>query len=175
MVAASRYPKAAQRGARIFLGRGKCVFCHVGPLFSNGEFADAAVPYFIAPGRVDPGRHGGITKLKASAYNLTGAYNDSADGANAWATRQVKQTHKTFGEFKVPSLRHLTRTAPFMHDGSLATLEDVIRHYSTIDLERLHADGERILEPLGLNAGEMDDLAAFLRTLSPEEETKARD
>ncbi len=168
VASAGRYPQAAQRGAKIFLGRGKCVVCHVGPLFSNGEFADAAVPYFIEPGRVDSGRHGGIEKLRTSPYSLMSRHNDSADASTAWATRQVKQTHKTFGEFKVPSLRHLTLTAPYMHNGSLATLEDVIHHYSSIDLERLHSDGELILEPLGLNALESADLAAFLRTLSPE-------
>jgi len=163
---AKTYPHDAQRGAALFVGRGKCNFCHTGPLFSNGEFADAGVPYFTGPGRVDPGRHGGIRKLKASPYNLTGRFNDLPARASAWATRQVAQSHKTFGEFKVPSLRELTRTAPYMHDGSLATLEDVVRHYSTIDLERLHTDGEKILFPLNLSRREASDLVAFLKTLS---------
>ena len=52
----------------------------------------------------------------------------------------------------MPSLRNLALTAPYMHDGSAATLRDVLRHYSELNEERLHADGERILVPLQLNA-----------------------
>jgi len=52
-----------------------------------------------------------------------------------------------------------------MHDGRLATLHDVVRHYSELDEERLHADGEALLKPLRLGEREIDDLVAFLRTL----------
>ena len=54
-----------------------------------------------------------------------------------------------------------------MHNGSLATLRDVVRHYSELNEERLHADGERILKPLKLTPAEIDDLVAFLESLSP--------
>ena len=53
-----------------------------------------------------------------------------------------------------------------MHNGSLATLRDVVRHYSELDEERLHADGEQILRPLRLTDAEIDDLVAFLESLS---------
>ena len=53
-----------------------------------------------------------------------------------------------------------------MHDGQLASLDDVVRHYSEFKPERLHADGERILRPLALDTGQRADLVAFLRTLS---------
>lgn len=164
--AAARYPQAAQRGAALFVGRGKCNVCHVGPAFTNGEFADAGVPYFVEAGRVDPGRHGGIARLKGSPFNLTGRFNDDADKKGAWATRQVAHLHTNFGAFKVPTLRNLTQTAPYMHNGSRATLVDVLRHYSELNIERLHTDGERILEPFNFNDREIEDLAAFLRTLS---------
>ena len=49
------YPLAAQRGLRIFVGKGNCSVCHFGPQFTNGEFADTGVPFFVAPGKVDPG------------------------------------------------------------------------------------------------------------------------
>ncbi|MGL4635392.1 MAG: cytochrome-c peroxidase [Beijerinckiaceae bacterium] len=165
--AAASFPQDAQRGAQLFVGRGKCNVCHVGPAFSNGEFSDAAVPYFIEPGRVDPGRYEGIAKLKSSPFNRLGKHSDTRDEASSWATVHVEQRHTNFGEFKVPSLRNLTLTAPFMHNGSRATIEDVVRHYSEINVERLHADGERILEPFKFSAREASDLAAFLRTLSP--------
>ena len=52
-----------------------------------------------------------------------------------------------------------------MHDGSKATLEDVVRHYSEIPEDRLHQDGENLLRPLNLTVGEIADLVAFLKTL----------
>ena len=164
--AADGYPADALRGLALFLGKGKCAFCHSGPAFTNGEFHDAGVPYFIAPGVVDKGRIEGIAKLKASPYTLDGEHSDDAEKRGAWKVRHVKRQHRNFGEFRVPSLRNLTATAPYMHNGSHATLEAVVRHYSEIDTERLHADGERILRPLDLSDGEVADLVAFLETLS---------
>lgn len=165
-VSAARYPRKAQRGAALFFGRGKCHFCHSGAAFTNGEFADAGVPYFIAPGRVDSGRHGGIAKLRASPYNLTGRFNDDSTRSGAWASERLADLNSNFGAFKVPSLRNLTRTAPYMHDGSFMTLADVVRHYSELDTERLHTDGEKILEPFGFTEAEIEELVAFLETLS---------
>jgi cytochrome c peroxidase len=161
-----RYPLAAQRGLRIFVGKGNCTLCHLGPHFTNGEFADTGVGFFAAPGRVDPGRHAGIKRLKESGFNLLGRYNDDARRAGATGTSHVEAQHRNFGEWRVPSLRNVARTAPYMHDGSLATLRDVVVHYSELNEERLHADGERILKRLGLTPGEIDDLVEFLRTLS---------
>jgi cytochrome c peroxidase len=162
----SRYPEAARRGLKIFIGRGNCSVCHVGPHFTNGEFADVGMKFFVAPGRVDGGRHAGIRKLKASPLNLLGRYNDDAVRSTATGTRHVELQHRNFGEFRVPGLRNVARTAPYMHDGSLATLSDVVRHYSELSEERLHADGERILRPLRLAQGEADDLVAFLESLT---------
>ena len=161
-----RYPPAAQRGLRTFVGKGNCALCHLGPHFTNGEFADTGVRFFAAPGRVDPGRHGGIKRLKDSRFNLLGRYNDDAQRASATGTRHVEALHRNFGEWRVPSLRNVARTAPYMHDGSLATLRDVVMHYSELNEERLHADGEAVLKRLGLTAREIDDLVEFLKTLS---------
>ena len=160
------YPLAAQRGLKIFVGKGNCSVCHFGPLFSNGEFADTGVPFFAGKGRVDSGRHGGIRKLKDNAFNLLGRFNDDASRANAVSTKHVAQQHRNFGEFRVPSLREAARTAPYMHNGSLATLSDVVRFYSELNEERLHADGERILRPLNLTEQESEDLVAFLQSLN---------
>lgn len=164
--AAAAYPAAAQRGLALFLGRGRCYVCHSGPNFSNGEFSDIGMRFFVARGQVDPGRHGGIQALQRSRYNLLGPFNDDATRASATSTRHVRLEHRNFGEFRVPSLRNLAQTAPYMHDGSLAALRDVLRHYSELDEERLHADGERILVPLHLSAQETDDLLAFLDSLN---------
>jgi cytochrome c peroxidase len=163
--AAATYPAAAQRGLALFLGRGRCYVCHSGPTFSNGEFADIGRPFFIGRAQVDPGRHGGIVAVQRSRYNLLGPFSDDAQRSSATGTRHVLLEHRHYGEFKVPGLRGLSRTAPYMHDGSLATLREVLRHYAEIDENRLHADGERILVPLRLSAQETEDLLAFLLSL----------
>src|SRR6185503_12148858 len=137
-----KYPEAAQRGLRIFVGRGNCSACHFGPLFSNGEFHDTGVPFFIKGG-VDPGRHGGIRKLEANPLNLLSAHNDDRSGASAVKTRQVAIEHRNF-----------------------ATLADVVRHYAEVDPDRLHSDGESLIKPLRLSAGESADLVAFLESLT---------
>ncbi len=143
---AAGYPLAAQRGLRIFVGKGNCSVCHSGPQFTNGEFADTGVPFLAAP--VDPGRHGGIERLKASPYNLLGRYNDDTSRATATGTRHLEAQQRNFGEFRVPGLRNVARTAPYMHNGSLATLRDVLRFHSE------------------LNESEVEDLVAFLESLT---------
>jgi cytochrome c peroxidase len=160
------YSLAAQRGLRIFVGKGNCSVCHFGPQFTNGEFADTGVPFFVAPGKVDPGRQAGIEKLRQNPFNLLGRFNDDRSGASAVKTKHVEVQHRNFGEFRVPGLRGVARTAPYMHNGSLATLADVVKFYSELNEERLHADGERILKPLRLTQAEIDDLVAFLESLT---------
>lgn len=164
--AAAAYSPSAQRGLAIFVGKGRCALCHSGPEFSNGEFHDIGIPFFVAPGRVDPGRHAGIKVLQASRYNLLGPFNDDASRRSAISTQHVRLEHRHYGEFKVPSLRNVARSAPYMHNGSLSSLRDVVRHYSELNEERLHTDGERLLIPLHLSATETDDLLAFLDSLN---------
>jgi cytochrome c peroxidase len=161
--ASNNYPAAAQRGLQIFVGKGNCSVCHFGPQFTNSEFADTGVPFF---GRVDAGRHEGIRKVKASPYNLLGRFNDDATRANAVGTAHIDLQHRNFGEFRVPGLRNVALTAPYMHNGSLASLRDVVKHYSEIDEERLHLDGGKILRKLHLTPGEIDDVVAFLESLN---------
>ncbi|MGH8722337.1 MAG: cytochrome-c peroxidase, partial [Burkholderiales bacterium] len=164
-IGVAKYPQAAKRGLKIFVGKGACNVCHLGPAFTNGEFHGTGIPFFIEKGRVDPGRHAGIRKLRASRFNLLGPYNDDPKRASATSTRHVRLEHRNFGEFRTPSLRNLALTAPYMHNGHLATLRNVVNHYSTLSPDRLHADGEAILKPLKLDERETLDLVAFLESL----------
>ena len=166
------YPLAAQRGLKIFIGKGSCNVCHFGPHFTNGEFSDTGVPFFAGKGRVDPGRHEGIKKVKSSPYNLLGRFNDDATRGTATGTRHVELQQRNFGEFRVPGLRNAALTAPYMHNGSLASLRDVVKHYSEINEDRLHLDGEKILRKLHLTPGEIDDLVVFLQSLTEAGELK---
>lgn len=164
--AMARYPAAAQRGLKTFVGHGRCSVCHFGPAFTTGEFADVGVPFFIPGGGVDAGRHAGLARLRADRHNLLGAWNDDPAGSTAGKTKFVEPQPRNFGEFKVPGLREAAHTPPYMHAGSHATLADVVKHYSELNEDRLHADGERILRPLRLTAAQSADLVAFLESLS---------
>jgi cytochrome c peroxidase len=163
--AAARYPAAARRGARIFL-KSQCNVCHVGPAFTNGEFHDVGVPYALGGGRVDGGRAEGIKRVRGDRFNLLGRWSDDPTGTAAVKTRHVEGTHASFGQFKTPTLRNLGHTAPYMHDGRYATLRDVVRHYSELDMERIHVHGESLLRPLRLSPSESDELLAFLVSLT---------
>jgi len=164
--AMARYPENAQRGLKLFVGKGACSVCHTGPAFTNGEFHDTGIPFFLRRGEADPGRYGGIKKVLSDRMNLLGPYNDDPKRSTAVRTQHVSLEHRNFGEFKVPSLRNLESSMPYMHNGSLASLRDVVKHYSEISPDRLHSDGEAILKPLHLSDGETADLIAFLQTLS---------
>lgn len=168
--AMARYPASAQRGLALFTGRGQCATCHSGPAFTNGEFHDTGMPFFVtgADGArgVDPGRHRGIARLKVNPFNRLGRYNADPQSPAVIPVRHVAQQHRNWGEFKVPGLRSLLFTAPYMHDGSKPDLASVVQHYSELDEDRLHSDGEAILKPLRLSAEESRDLLAFLQTLS---------
>jgi cytochrome c peroxidase len=147
---AKSYPAAAQRGLRLFVGKGGCASCHAGPAFTSGEFA-SGVSAFTASAGKDGGRADGIRKLRADPLNLLGKYNDDPSRSTAAGTRRAEPRSSDFGEFRVPSLRGVAATAPYMHDGSLATLPEAVRHA---------AGG------LKLTPSEAADLVAFLETLS---------
>jgi len=82
----------------------------------------------------------------------------------AWRDGQLADQGAGEGKFKVPTLREVARTAPYMHDGSLATLEDVMDYYDRGGNPNPGLDED--LRPLHLDAGEKQALVAFLRSLS---------
>ena len=178
--AVGRYPVAAQRGAKIFVGKGRCNLCHFGPHFTNGEFDEIGIPHYTKTRAVDWGRAQGIKLMLASRFNRLSRYNDDPSGASAESSSHVALAWRNYGEFKIPSLRNVALNAPYMHNGHLATLGDVVRHYSELDLSRLHlgpdlVDGDgaaidpgipTLLKPLHLEEREVSDLVAFLQTLS---------
>ena len=161
------YSASAVRGLKIFLGDANCHVCHFGANFSNGEFHDVGRPFFTGVGQVDSGRHSGIKRVRDDRYNLLGDFNGSANVHEARKTQTVKLAQSNFGQWRTPTLRNLTLTAPYMHDGSLATLKDVVNYYSDIDPARLHSKGEAILKPLNLDEQSKTDLVRFLESLSP--------
>jgi len=82
----------------------------------------------------------------------------------AWRDRKLADPGAGRGDFKTPTLREIARSAPYMHDGSLATLEDVVEYYDRGGNRNPDLDPE--LRPLHLSADEKKNLASFLRSLS---------
>jgi cytochrome c peroxidase len=160
------YSEPAQRGLRIFIGKGGCTACHSGPNFTSGEFFSTGLSRFAPRGQQDPGRQAGIRKLIESRFNLLGPYNDDKTGAGAARTREASLEKVSSGEFKVPSLRNLILTAPYGRDGGVETVAEVVRHYAGLDPVRLHAKDGRPARPLNLTREEQTDLLVFLESLS---------
>ncbi|MGH9204733.1 MAG: cytochrome-c peroxidase, partial [Vicinamibacterales bacterium] len=81
--------------------------------------------------------------------------------------KQLPNIVKMQQAFKTPGLRNIDRRYPYMHDGSVATLEAVIGHYNTGGIQRPSLSDE--MKPLGLTAQEEADLVEFLKTLTSED------
>lgn len=78
--------------------------------------------------------------------------------------KRITLLDEDYGKFKVPSLRNVELTAPYMHDGSMATLEEVIEHFDSGGKNNQHKDA--LISPLNLSAGEKEDLLNFLKSLT---------
>lgn len=167
--ARARYSEAAQRGLALFVGRGNCRLCHAGPLFSDGEFHDVGIPPLKGVEPNNPSRFAGVAALARDPFRASGAFSDAPDGEHARELATLTSTSELFGQVKTPSLRNVARTAPYMHQGQFATLDEVLRFYSTREgaLPPSH-HGESILKPLDFSAAEVADLKAFLETLTDE-------
>ena len=76
----------------------------------------------------------------------------------------VSKKEEDRGAFKTPTLREIEHTAPYMHDGSLKTLADVVEHYDKGGIKNPHLDAR--MKPLKLSAEEKGDLVAFMKALS---------
>ena len=125
----------AKRGFVLFNGKARCAQCHAGWRFTDDSFHDIGVPVRDAA-RADSGRGALVPGVEALAF-----------------------------AFKTPTLRQVAERAPYLHDGSAATLAAVIDLYDRGgDARRPSLSPE--IRPLGLTAAEKRALVAFLRTLS---------
>ena len=144
--------KELARGAELFQGKARCQLCHPGPLFTDHGFHNIGVGEsvgFATPGK-EPGRF---------AYLAFGL-----------------KDRRMIGAFKTPSLRNVSVTAPYMHDGSFASLGEVLIYFN----DGLKADGsgyldaELILEPdrarkLYMSPQDLSALELYLRALRGKE------
>ncbi len=161
------------KGFKTFIGNGRCVSCHViehtTALFSDNKFHNIGV---------------GINKLPLADINKLSQEFLMAKYKNTEVDLKVLQDPETselgrfavtrnitdMGQFKTSTLRNISLTAPYMHDGSLKTLEEVVEHYNrggaSSDKEEIthHLSGG--IRPLHLTKEEKENLVAFMKTLT---------
>lgn len=159
---------AARRGLKLFVGEADCIACHNGANFSDGTFHNLGLPAPTPDAPEDRGRMEGVEIVKASPFNSAGAFSDDTDGRRARWLKYLTSTPEDVGQFKTPTLRNVEQTPPYMHGGQFETLEDVVVFYSTLPGTARVGHREEMLEPLGLTPREIDDLVAFLETLTGE-------
>ena len=151
-----------QHGLRLFISdRTRCLRCHNGPLLTNGDFSNIGTGTLRGK-QLDFGRVFGLQAVLMDEFNCLGPYS-SAPPEICTALRFVDRSSNAHleGAFKVPSLRLVSQTAPYFHDGRFASLADVVRFYNR---PKVRIDGVD-LEPIELSDQEIDALVAFLSVL----------
>lgn len=148
---------AAKRGEALFFGeRLECYHCHGGTNFTDNN---------IQLGQAFP----------ENGFHNTGLYNEDGTGAyKPWdhGLRGVTAKEDDEGAFRTPTLRNIGVTAPYMHDGSIPTLEEVIRkHYAVKGRAALGKNGanplrSEFIEGFSISDSEVKDLLAFLNSLT---------
>ncbi len=141
-------------GYALFKGKANCVSCHNGPIGSDGNLHKTGVPEHPDVLK-NPLRT--ITMLRHYASNGMPNYMNTRTDVGAYAITKDK---RDIGKFRTAQLRDLAYTAPYMHNGTLATLDDVIDFY-----DKGGGAGSE-LKALNLSASEKKALKAFLLSLS---------
>ncbi len=159
---ASAISPSAKHGEELFMGdRLKCSQCHSGRFFTNAA------------------RWVGVTSPADPEFFNTGLYNVGANGAYPapnTGLQAVTGVASDMGKFKVPSLRNIALTFPYMHDGTVGTLSDVIDHYAaggrTLTIGANAGDGstnpfkDRRVAGFTISAAEKADVIEFLKALT---------
>lgn len=148
-----------KRGLALFISeKGGCSLCHSGPLLSNGEFQNTGTGIR----NVDSGRSEVVEEIRWDRFNCLGEFSDAPKTDCDELRYMNRNRHEQYGSFKVPSLRNVANTGPYMHDGRYTTLQDAIRHYSQVSSTNLDTHLPRI----ALTDDDIDAITAFLNTLS---------
>ncbi len=135
-----------RRGLAIFIGKAMCVECHRGPLLSDLRFHNT-----------------GVAQVGPNVATTDGGYGEEVFG-------DFLVPDERLGEFMTPPLRHVEKTAPYMHAGQLATLSEVIDFYRRGgDREGFSGRKDLRIQPLEITDDEARDLEAFLRSLTGDE------
>jgi len=149
-------------GLKLFIGKANCSTCHTGPRLTDDSFHNTGVPV-VAGLPEDLGRETGVKEVAADPFNCLGKFSDAGPEACGELRFMVKDDPRLTRAYKPPSLRGAATRPPYMHAGQLATLEEVIDHYSRAPAA---PSGESELHPLNLSERERQQLIAFVKTLA---------
>ncbi|MDP3960409.1 MAG: cytochrome c peroxidase [Pseudorhodobacter sp.] len=151
----------AKRGMDLFNGKAGCISCHNGALASDQRFYNIGVP--TAPEFADDPLYQITQRWELYQKGVSEAvYREGGEDLGLYfRTKRPEDKHR----FRTPSLRELRWTEPFMHNGVIGTLPEVVAFYNAGGGEGQTAG----LQPLGLSDTEQADLVAFLEALSMDE------
>jgi len=150
---------AAKRGYELFESKAGCIACHNGPLAGDDRYHATGIPQ-------NP------EFLNSPLKQITFRYEQWAKGATEDVYRTTSDDLGLYyvtkqaidkGKFRTPSLRDLCYTAPYMHNGVLSSLEEVVAFYNQGGGDVFNKD--QLLKPLNLTDVEQADLVAFLQSL----------
>jgi cytochrome c peroxidase len=160
--------ESAKRGFEVFRGKGRCIVCHTvsqdHALFTDGRFHNTGIGYFatmkpaetefdvfLAPGQSERVKSDLAQTTGSEKFRDLGRYEVTGLPEDRW-------------RYRTPTLRNVALTAPYMHDGSLATLRDVLLFY---DRGGVHNEAlDPLIQRLGLSNVDIEDLLAFLQSLT---------
>ena len=163
---------AQKRGFDLYVNKGRCVSCHrieqTQALFTDNRFHNVGVGINDIQADV-PALAGEFLKAKATLaevdVKILGDKRTSELGRFA-----ISRDFEGLGAFKTPTLRNVAVTPPYMHDGSLKTLRDVVVHYNNGGVTK---EGDPVndflsggIRPLNLTEAEIDDLVSFMEALT---------
>ncbi len=129
-------------GLELFLGKGMCSACHAPPFFSAAYFG------------------------KGAFFNVGVGTKDVPEDKVDVGRMKVSQDEKDWAAFKVPSLRNITRSAPYFHDGSAATLKDAVHFMARGGQDNKNKNP--LMSDKQLSEAEIDSIIKFLSALECE-------
>lgn len=166
--------EAARSGMGLFRGKARCSVCHA---FNQNFSTFATFPFLTDMNYRNTGIAANYDGFGALARRAMNAARDQTDGVPPEVAKHeragelgrflISGNTLDVGAFRTPSLRNVELTAPYFHDGSAATLEDVVRYYIKGGNQNPNRDWQ--LEPVALNEEEQRNLVEFLKALTSDE------
>jgi cytochrome c peroxidase len=172
--------EAARSGMGLFRGKARCSVCHA---FNQNFSTFATFPFLTDMNYRNTGVAANYDGFGALARRAMTAARDQTDGVPPEVAKDeragelgrflISGNTLDVGAFRTPSLRNVELTAPYFHDGSAATLEDVVRYYIKGGNQNANRDWQ--LEPVALNEEEQRNLVEFLKALTSDEDRRVVD
>jgi cytochrome c peroxidase len=145
------FSEEARLGYELFIGKGKCAECHFGVSLADDRFHALQVPE--NPEHLADPRIAATRRFVAKVYHFE-EYRTLAEDPGRYL---ITKEQKDWKAFRTPTLREIAKTAPYMHNGVFATLDEVIEFFNTGG-----GQGNTFLKPLQLTSTEKEQLKVFL-------------